>query len=178
MITRAAATAAPLLRRRSRFRATCALIPWGDGVPTRVLAHGAKKRAPPPVWLALKFPFLASYYGNVGAKFSKRFGSYRKFEWVGCAVRALVLSNGAQSRPSQPSVKRKVTILYQGKTLIFQGRNPLGECLVSWGINHEWTRINTNRCLNGGGQRTGKRANQPPLQLRGPERDDLLLRDD
>jgi len=130
LITRAAANAAPLLRRRSRFRATCALIPWGDGEPTRVLAHGVKKRAPPPVWLALKFPFLASYYGNVGAKFSKKSRFLPKFEGIGCAVRARAISNGAQSIAV-------AAYCHRGESLIFQEGNPLGERIVSWGINHE-----------------------------------------
>jgi hypothetical protein len=72
----------------------------------------------------LKFPFLNPSYGNGGAKFSKRFGSYRKFEWVGCAVQALALSKGVQSIPV-------AAYCHQGKTLIFQGRNPLWECLES-----------------------------------------------
>ena len=81
--------------------------------------------------------FLTYYYGIGGAKFSEKIGFLPEFEWIGCAVRALALSKGAHSRRSRPSVKRKMTVLYQGRTLIFQGRNPLGECLVSWEINHE-----------------------------------------
>jgi hypothetical protein len=106
------------------------LIALGEGEPTRVLTHGAKKHGPAPVWSALVFPFLTSSYGNGGAKFSKRFGSYRKFEWVGCAVRALAISKGVQSIPV-------AAYCHRGESLIFQEGNRLGERIVSWGINHE-----------------------------------------
>jgi len=53
---------------------TCALIALGEGEPTRVLAHGAKKRCTVPVWSALVFPFLTYCSGNGGAKFSKKIG--------------------------------------------------------------------------------------------------------
>jgi hypothetical protein len=50
------------------------LIPVGEGEPTRVLAHGAKKRYTAPIWSALVFAFLTFFSGNGGAKFSEKTG--------------------------------------------------------------------------------------------------------
>jgi hypothetical protein len=116
------------------FARPCALIALGEGEPTRVLAHGAKKRCPAPVWSALVFPFLTFYYGNGGAKFSKRSRFLPKFESTGCAVRALAISKWRALSPSR-------CLLPSGRIPDFQDGNPLGERIVSWGLTTNGHRL-------------------------------------
>ena len=125
-----AATAAPFLRRRSRFRATCALIALGEGEPTRVLAHGAKKRCPD-----------AGLVG-IGVSIShfllrKRWGEVLEKESVPTEIRVDWWCSSSTCDFKGRALYPGCCLLPSGRIPDFAGGNPLGERIVSWGINHE-----------------------------------------
>jgi hypothetical protein len=92
-----------------------------------VQAHGAKKRCTTPVWLALVFPFLTSYTGNGGAKFSQKIGflpEIRMNRWWSsntCAFKSRALS------PVSAVCKVKNANSLSGKIPDFSAGNPLGK---------------------------------------------------